>query len=132
MLSMQSGAGCLPDLFSLLFLFATLVMLLVSRRHLSRWACCRRLPSPDEADPAVESLHAEAAGAEVEVDAGAEVEAEAEGTPLGLAVESAGAAGQPEAPAEARSFRRGGSGAGAPVTGIGGAATIGAPCGGCS
>jgi hypothetical protein len=102
MLSMQSDGGRSPFLFSLLFLFAALVVLLVSRRHLSRWACCRRLPSPDEADPAVEPLQAEAAGAEVKADAGAEVEAEAEAeeVPLGLAVESAGAAEQPEAPAE--------------------------------
>ena len=102
MLSMQSGAGRSPYLYLLLFLFATLVMLLVSRRNLPRWACCRRLPSPDDIDATVEPLQDEAAGAEVKADAGAEVEAqaEAEGAPLDLAVESAGAAEQPEAPAE--------------------------------
>ena len=99
MLSMQSGAGRSPYLYLLLFLFATLVMLLVSRRNLPRWACCRRLPSPDDIDATVEPLQNEGAGAEVEADVGAEAEAEAEaeGVPLGLAVESAG---QPEAPAE--------------------------------
>jgi hypothetical protein len=99
MLSMQSGASRSPYLFSLLFLFATLVMLLVSRRNLPRWACCRRLPSPDDIDATVEPLRDEAAGAEVKADAGAEAEAEAEaeGTLLGLAVESAG---EPEVPAE--------------------------------